>query len=298
MTPRSALLAGLLLGLPLAEAGLLSRGGRKAGAHARVREVPVSIPLRVPILIPLDGPFVGGPVMDDDFGPVSPEFGGLGEDMGSLGDIARFAQAFAADGGPPPSFPVPADGIRIRMRPGNGVPTPLRMSNEAGRLVISGKLPEHLNASGLKVNQFGRMLSVQYHVGEGRSMVGVEQRFMLDFEPRESARVKYSRATGEFHLDVSKPKDAARPQDIAIVFEDEPEQTKEPPAKAAATLASSAPSKASHHVAAPPNSTSKVVERKVRHDASNAAVHEAARNLKDAVKSMKEPMVLIEVDNN
>lgn len=262
---RKLTLSGLLLVcLGAANAGKLrATATAKARTHMRmgVRQVPVSIPLRIPMMVrddePQDDPLPvdlgrvllgGSPPEGQDDGPVvltlGPEEGvrpvAEAGDAGprNLLDVLRaLGAAQAVHGASPAAFPLAADGLKIKMRPGDGVPTPLALEEEGGAVRIAGGLPPHLNASSLRVKQLGRLIAVQYMVGDGQNLVGVEQRFMLDFEPQESAQVNYSGATGAFSLELHRPKDSGLPQDVTIDFEDqEPETTQEAAKNTTASL--------------------------------------------------------------
>lgn len=230
MPLHSMALAFLLLGLGLAEAGLLrAAGGRQAAARAGalvqaragVRQIPISIPLRVPFFMPIDGPTLEGELAQDEAaGEPQDAFEPAPQDGPTLGDIMGFARAMSAPrgDGAPPKFPGAADGVTIRMK-ASEMPAPLHMEETDGGLVVTGRLPGNLNASTLNVNQLGDVVEVQYRMGEGRSAVGVNQRFELDFEPQELSKAKYSGVSGQFTLDIPKPKDAVKPRKIVIAFD-------------------------------------------------------------------------------
>lgn len=333
----------LLLGLGLTEARLLrAEKGRQAAARAGdqvragVRQIPISIPLRVPMFLPIDGPTLQGELAQDDdaFEPVPPNVREPErEDGPTLDDIMQFARSMGSPrNGMAPSFPVPADGVTIRMKAGEGMPAPLHMEETVGGLFVNGKLPENLNASTLKVSQLGHVVEVQYRVGEGRSAVGVNQRFELDFEPRELSTANYSSSSGQFSLNIPKQKDADKPREIVIAFENSrvhkdvdikklPKEGKEeattqmrkdlkPEGKAGEKAKVEARAEGSdrgeaHGIASEAKKSQAQLmaeEAKARRRAASAAARasseEATVHLKESLHALPKPLVMIEIDNN
>lgn len=211
MAARLVLLFGLSL-LSFTEANKL---------HSRARARLKQVPIQIPILVPLDAPLMDG--VEAEEAPTGGAMIPAGGSGGSISDIFNFLRTLGAPGGEsgrPRNFPLPADGLRIRMRPGDGGPTPLHVEQHGEHFVVAGQLPTHLSASSLKVKQLGNLVTVRYLTANG--VVGVEQQFQFDFEPQEAPQAKYSGTTGAFSLDITKPQDAGKPREVVIAFEDAP----------------------------------------------------------------------------
>lgn len=91
---------------------------------------------------------------------------------------------------------------------GSIMPEPLTLVPKASGATVEGKLPAGLGEGWLSVEMQGRMLLVQYEVGQdaGGPTAAVEQRIVLGFDPQGEAKVDYNRATGAFLLEVPGPK--------------------------------------------------------------------------------------------
>jgi len=179
----------------------------------QLRQIPFEIPLRLPMLVPGNGLVLDGPVALD-----GPEGGLVPVDEGSVPAPILDLMRALASGAARPRLPFPADGVRLKVKAGEGIPTPLQMEAVPGGVRIMGKLPSNLNSTMLDVKQLGHVVAVMYRMGE----VGVEQRFSLDFEPEKVAQAKYLKATGAFELDVEEPAGATKPREVQIVFDESP----------------------------------------------------------------------------
>merc|ERR1719313_1227081 len=70
---------------------------------------------------------------------------------------------------------------------------------------------------------------------DGRSTVGVEQRFSLDFNPTQKPKAKYNRKSGQFSVAIARPQNVQRSSsDVEIDMDDEEmsSEAKTLPAKA------------------------------------------------------------------
>jgi len=141
--------------------------------------------------------------------------------MGFGRDIGNMELRNQMDG--MPRFPFAAEGLKIRMPKGpNAVEAPLSLQHLDGQDEIVGTLPSKMNATDLKVDQSGHVVTVQYRMKDGQSTVGVEQRFSLDFTPPQKPKAKYNRANGKFSVVIARPKNVQKSSsDVEIVMDDE-----------------------------------------------------------------------------
>lgn len=137
---------------------------------------------------------------------------------------------------------LPLDALHVKMQ--DQVPKPLSFEDADGKIRIYGTLPKNLTAKTLKVTLSGgdgRNLVVQYFLGQGtdtQNLVGIDERFALDFDPVDQPSVKYKAHTGAFELVLTRPSVTPQKQ-VAINFDTVPEHLEE-----AEDLAAAKPSEA------------------------------------------------------
>lgn len=96
--------------------------------------------------------------------------------------------------------------LRASASAAGSLPKSLEMKEKPDGALIQGTLPKGLVTNSLQVLQHDQQIIVNYQLGEGTGNVGVEQRFVLSFEPLKLANAKYNSGSGSFTLMVQRPK--------------------------------------------------------------------------------------------
>jgi hypothetical protein len=128
------------------------------------------------------------------------------------------------------------DILHVKMQ--QEVPKPLTVDDTPSNVHIYGTLPKNLTAKTLQVSSEGRNLVVKYFIDGGKqasnSIVGIDERFALDFDPLENPVVRYSSATGAFELTLPRPAKETSGQQVNIEFDDVPKKQEVAPRPTAA----------------------------------------------------------------
>jgi len=96
--------------------------------------------------------------------------------------------------------------LRAASASGAALPQSLEMSEKPdGSALIQGMLPLGLAPKSLQVMQHEQQVIVNYQLGGDTGNVGVEQRIVLEFEPRKLGTAKYLVDTGKFTMLVERP---------------------------------------------------------------------------------------------
>jgi len=198
-----------------------------------------------------------------------------------LNQVMGFGREIGA-GVETPRFPFGAEGLKIKMPRGPGAPAaPLSLEHLDDQDHIQGTLPTGLNASDLKVDQSGHVVTVQYRMKNGPSTVGVEQRFSLDFAPAQKPKAKYYKKTGKFSLEIPRPVNAkSSSSDVEVVMDDHEEEPGEATSKAVA-----AAKKATH-----------IAQRKHQKQVEKQSqeLQNAKQHLQAALDPQAEPIIMLE----
>lgn len=92
--------------------------------------------------------------------------------------------------------------------PVKGLPSTLDMKDTKEGVEISGLLPMGLTQNSLKVLTQNRQIVINYQVAlreGGTGNVGVEQRFVLKFDPLEQTKASYNADNGAFSFKIKQP---------------------------------------------------------------------------------------------
>jgi|Transcript_102640 hypothetical protein len=144
---------------------------------------------------------------------------------GPLRDLVDFGSAIGAavlprvvHGSP---LELPMDILHVKMQ--QEVPKPLNVDDTPSKVHIYGNLPKNLTAKTLQVSSEGRNLVVKYFIDEGKqagnSIVGIDERFALDFEPVVTPAVRYKASTGAFEMILPRPPKETSQRQVNIEFD-------------------------------------------------------------------------------
>jgi hypothetical protein len=171
------------------------------------------------MVVPLDEMQSDAPEDSVQLGAAPVGLDGPLQDLFDFGNVIGAAVLPRAAHGRP--LELPMDILHVKMQ--QEVPKPLTVDDTPSNVHIYGTLPKNLTAKTLQVSSEGRDLLVKYFMDEGKagsSVIGIDERFTLDFEPREAPIVKYKASTGVFELTLPRPPKESVGQQVNINFED------------------------------------------------------------------------------